>query len=99
MNTTVIYIVMFAIVISIASLSNSINRVKQDLSHMNNVLHKIAKQVGVPEISIGDSDSELEELILNNKKIEAIKRYRMKTGMGLKESKDYIDELDLRLKN
>ena len=31
------------------------------------------------------------------KKIEAIKLYRESTGQGLKESKDFIDELTLQL--
>ncbi|NYC94502.1 ribosomal protein L7/L12 [Clostridium acetobutylicum] len=29
------------------------------------------------------------------KKIEAIKRYRILTKVGLKEAKDYIDSLDI----
>ncbi len=61
---------------------------------MNLTLEKIAKQVGVTGTVIENIDEELINLILQGKKIKAIKRYRMVTGIGLKEAKDYIDSLD-----
>ncbi|MBV1822409.1 ribosomal protein L7/L12 [Bacteroidales bacterium MSK.15.36] len=33
------------------------------------------------------------ELVRENKKIKAIKKLRESTGMGLKEAKDYVDNL------
>jgi len=36
-------------------------------------------------------DEALQSALANNNKIEAIKRYRLLTGLGLKESKDAID--------
>ena len=36
---------------------------------------------------------ELKKLILEGKKFKAIKKYRMVTGLGLKEAKEYIDLL------
>lgn len=38
-------------------------------------------------------DSELLLLLRAGKKIDAIKRHRAETGMGLKESKDYVEAL------
>lgn len=38
-------------------------------------------------------DNELKKLIAEGKKIEAIKKYRMITGIGLKEAKEYVDLL------
>ena len=38
--------------------------------------------------------AEVHSLALQGKKIEAIKRYRELTGVGLKEAKDYVDALD-----
>lgn len=52
-------------------------------------LNKISRQVGVPD-TITD---ELKSLISEGKKIEAIKRYRIATGVGLKEAKEYVDSL------
>jgi ribosomal protein L7/L12 len=40
-------------------------------------------------------DDELKSLISQNKKIEAIKLLRKRSGLGLKESKDYIDRLEI----
>ncbi|WP_420468401.1 ribosomal protein L7/L12 [Panacagrimonas sp.] len=39
-------------------------------------------------------DAEVQALARSGNKIEAIKRYRKATGLGLKESKDVIDRLD-----
>ncbi|HJZ48507.1 MAG TPA: ribosomal protein L7/L12 [Roseiflexaceae bacterium] len=37
--------------------------------------------------------AEVHALALQGQKIEAIKRYRELTGVGLKEAKDYVDRL------
>ena len=48
------------------------------------------------EPGAGDVDtSDLELLVQQGNKIEAIKRYRERTGVGLKEAKDAIDRLDV----
>jgi len=44
------------------------------------------------------SDPEIEQLLRQGNKIEAIKVYRQKTGVGLKEAKDVIDELERRIR-
>ncbi|AIY78940.1 hypothetical protein U728_1510 [Clostridium botulinum 202F] len=67
----------------------SINQMRSDISCININLNKIAKQIGVPN-TIND---EIKNLILEGKKVEAIKKYRNATGIGLKESKEYIDSL------
>ncbi|KFX54906.1 50S ribosomal protein L7/L12 [Clostridium botulinum] len=67
----------------------SINQMRSDISRININLNKIAKQIGVPN-TIND---EIKNLILEGKKVEAIKKYRNATGIGLKESKEYIDSL------
>ncbi|MBN1068558.1 ribosomal protein L7/L12 [Clostridium sp. ZS1] len=67
----------------------SINQMRSDVSRININLNKIAKQIGVPN-TIND---EIKNLILEGKKVEAIKKYRNATGLGLKESKEYIDSL------
>ncbi|SFB43487.1 ribosomal protein L7/L12 [Clostridium frigidicarnis] len=66
-----------------------INQMRSDIARININLNKIAKQVGVPN-TIND---EIKSLLLEGKKIEAIKKYRIATGLGLKESKEYIDSL------
>jgi Ribosomal protein L7/L12 C-terminal domain len=45
-------------------------------------------------VSISDLDrSEISTLLARGNKIEAIKRLRQLTGLGLKEAKDYVDRL------
>jgi ribosomal protein L7/L12 len=60
---------------------------------MKLTLDKIAKQVGIPDIVTKDVKDELITLISEGNKIKAIKRYRMVTGLGLKEAKEYVDQL------
>lgn len=38
-------------------------------------------------------DNEFQSLIAEGKKIKAIKRLRMVSGIGLKEAKEYVDNL------
>ncbi len=40
-----------------------------------------------------DIDEEIRALMSAGEKIEAIKRVRQKTGLGLKEAKDYVERL------
>lgn len=69
---------------------SSISQIRSDIARINVNLNKIAKQVGVPD-TITD---ELKCLLSENKKIEAVKKYRTATGLGLKEAKEYIDSLN-----
>lgn len=38
--------------------------------------------------------AQVRELVRQGRKLEAIKLVRKETGMGLKETKDYVDELE-----
>ncbi|WP_053957185.1 hypothetical protein [Inediibacterium massiliense] len=72
---------------------SSMSQMRKDISRINMNLNKIAKQVGVPD-TITD---ELRSLLLEGKRIEAIKKYRkyrMVTGLGLIEAKEYVDSLN-----
>ena len=44
-----------------------------------------------PDIS--DAENEVQQLMIQGRKIEAIKRVRALTGMGLKDAKDYVEAL------
>ncbi|MBF6224092.1 ribosomal protein L7/L12 [Nocardia abscessus] len=45
----------------------------------------------VPSVPRGDGMAEVDALLLQGKKIHAIKRYRELTGCGLKEAKDAVE--------
>ena len=51
-------------------------------------------QSSPPPMHIGELDlAEVSALLAGGNKIEAIKRVRELTGLGLKEAKDYVDRL------
>jgi ribosomal protein L7/L12 len=68
-------------------------QMRNQISQMKSTLDKIAKQVGVPDIVTDNLKSELLNLISKGKKYKAIKKFRVVTGLGLKESEDYINQL------
>ncbi len=68
----------------------SINQLIKSVKRTNLTLDKIAQKIGVVD-PVGDDW--IKSLIVNGKKIEAIKRYRVLTGAGLKEAADYIEKL------
>ncbi len=47
----------------------------------------------VPDKVLKNMDVELRSLLAEGKKIKAIKKYRVVTGLGLKEAKEYVDAL------
>jgi hypothetical protein len=45
-----------------------------------------------------DPDEQIKDDIFNGRKIDAIKKYRALTREGLKESKDFIEALEIELR-
>ena len=78
----------------IAELERRITRLEQQID-------MLAGRLGFVDPSAmqsGTADTtELEQLVRSGKKIDAIKLYRQQTGLGLKEAKDFIDEMERRL--
>ncbi|MDZ5253709.1 ribosomal protein L7/L12 [Clostridium sp. LIBA-8841] len=70
-----------------------ITQLRSDLMRIRSTLDRIAEKIGVPDIVTKEEKEELMRLILEDKKVEAIKKYRIITGLGLKEAKEYIDQL------
>jgi ribosomal protein L7/L12 len=83
--------VMLGIVFSIVS------QLQRDIARINASLYRIEKHIGVKNPEVENIDEELRELISQGKKVRAVKRYRIATGLGLKEAKEYIDRLSERL--
>lgn len=98
MNENIIYLVVAIFAVALGIIIRALNKFKQDLSDVKSSLDKVTKQIGVVDIPIRDMsieelNLELKELILNDKRIEAIKMYRIATGKDLEEAKDYINNL------
>ena len=70
-------------------------QLRNDILRMNKKLDKIAKHIGL-DTSDECNDEEFKKLILEGKKIEAIKRYRALTGEGLKEASDYVNSIFIK---
>lgn len=79
------------LVINVGHLQNNIDKV-------NKKLDKISKQVGVSNEISDVAMDELKVLIEKGQKVKAIKEYRVTTGVGLKEAKEYIDLLSEDMK-
>lgn len=69
------------------------NQLKRDIAHMKETLNNIAKQVGVPDTADEQLKESLLKLISEGEEIKAVKEYRIATGAGLLEAKQYIDKL------
>lgn len=74
-------------------LTSYITQLKDELRRTNLTLNKIVKHLGIEEEIIANIDYELKSIISEDGKIKAIKRYREITGVGLKEAKEYVDNL------
>jgi len=83
-------IVIYMLVLGLLILSGRVDSLQKTVAHMNSTLFKIAKQVGITEPPL---DEQLKILVNDGKKIQAIKELRKSTGLGLKEAKDYVDNL------
>ena len=80
----------------LSSILTGIQQLRNDSKRTIKILGEIAKQIGVPETPV---DDEIKNLVIEGKKIKAIKMYRQATGLGLKEAKENIDLLSEKLKN
>ena len=53
------------------------------------------RQVTTTPVELSETQRlEVQALVAEGKKVEAVKRVRQETGLGLKEAKDYIDQLE-----
>ena len=74
-------------------LTSYISQLKDELRRTNLTLNKIVKHLGIEDEIIENIDYELKNIISEGGRIKAIKRYREVTGVGIKEAKEYVDDL------
>ncbi|MBU5593277.1 ribosomal protein L7/L12 [Clostridium sp. MSJ-4] len=86
------YTIIGVLLMATSLLIMHISELKDRMSRMNSTLQKIASKVGVEEPFI--DQNELRSLIAEGKKVQAVKKVRMDLGLGLKEAKEYVDNLD-----
>lgn len=96
MDDKIIYLILGLVGLLLIILS-ILSQLRNDIARINTTLAKISKQIGVPDAITENIDRELVTLISDGKKIKAIQEYRMHTGLGLKESKEYVDSIEQKL--
>jgi ribosomal protein L7/L12 len=72
----------------LASIERRLNR----LSRIDAKLDAVLKNAGIAFDELHDLPPDVREALERGETIEAIKRFRQATGLGLKEAKDAIDE-------
>jgi ribosomal L7/L12-like protein len=78
--------------------ANVITSASRSLPGMPSLPSPARPQFGGTSSTFGATPSQqLAELIRNGRKIEAIKLYRAQTGVGLREAKDAVDAMELRM--
>ena len=90
-NVNSIWIIVGAIMLMI--LVSVISQMRNDLKHMRITLDKISEKFGAIEIVTKEEKEELRRLVTEGKNVEAVRRCREITGLGLKEAKEYVDRL------
>ncbi|HHD2753892.1 TPA: ribosomal protein L7/L12 [Clostridium perfringens] len=90
-NINSIWIIIGAIMLMI--LVSVISQMRNDLKHMRITLDKIAEKFGAIEIVTKEEKEELMRLLSEGKSVEAVRKCREITGLGLKEAKEYVDNL------
>lgn len=71
---------------------------EERLFRLERKLDRILDHLGIERDTAAEQAEELEDLIRSGKKINAIKLYRDRTGLDLKESKDAVEQIEARLK-
>ncbi|MGU8857164.1 ribosomal protein L7/L12 [Clostridium perfringens] len=68
-----------------------VGKLRNEVKIMRGTLNRIAERVGVTEILTKEEKEELMRLVAEGKNVEAVRRCREITGLGLKEAKEYVD--------
>ncbi|EOU1903195.1 hypothetical protein GZ979_001444 [Clostridium perfringens] len=74
-------------------LIGSVGQLRNEVKLMRRTLNRIAERVGVTEILTKEETDELRRLVSEGKSVEAVRRCREITDLGLKEAKEYVDGL------
>lgn len=74
----------------------SLERRVAALSSLNHKIDALLKHAGIEYDPYGELSEAVIQAIKRGEKIEAIKHYRAATGVGLKEAKESIEEIQRR---
>jgi ribosomal protein L7/L12 len=91
------FILCFVILLGSNNEKKRIFRMEQRIHHIEDLLQQVGDKVGVDINAVSQKDTEIVQILKQGRKIEAIKRTREIYGYGLKEAKDYVDQLDWKI--
>ena len=92
-------LVCLALLVLIAILSARLNTIERRLARLNSVDGKqdlLLSHFGLQYEPYKNVPPAVAEALRSGNKIEAIKRYREETGVGLKEAKEFIEQVQRR---
>jgi ribosomal protein L7/L12 len=95
----VIAVMILCVLLVIGMLSKRMSQIEQRIakvSSMDAKLDLLLKHAGLEYDPYKNLPREIVEAVQSGRKIEAIKRYREATAVGLKEAKDFIEEVQRR---
>jgi ribosomal protein L7/L12 len=86
---------LFGVILILVMLSR-LSTLEKRLRSLNGKLDALLKHSEVEYNPYGDPAAEVIELLKEGEKLQAIKHYRDATGAGLKDAKEFIDEVQRR---
>ena len=87
-------VVVVAVILPLLTMAETVKRLAAELRHVQGKLDVLLKQVGGQYDPYSTAPKEVcEALMRGESKIRVIAMYRKATGTGLKEAKDYVEEL------
>jgi ribosomal protein L7/L12 len=97
MNDTVVASALIGIVIALVFIRlSALERRLNRLSRLDAKVDALLKHAGVQFDEFQDVPADVREALERGETILAIKRFRAATGVGLKEAKEFVDEIRRR---
>ena len=90
-NEPVFWVCVATLIVALLGLMRRSPTARDD-SRLERKLDLILKSLGIEEVDAGVNER-IRALVKSGDKIEAIKLYRDLTGVGLREAKDYVEQL------
>ena len=102
MNQTALLLLAIAYLVGLIALFFSMSSRTQPqtwrLARIERKLDRIMSHLGIADdADDADAHDPVRELLLQGRKIDAIKAYRERTGAGLKDARDAVDEMERQL--
>ena len=98
-QTAFISFLILSATLAIVLLGTRLNKIESKISMLSRVdakLDLLLKQSGLEYDPYKNLPPSVVDAVQRGKKIEAIKRYRESTGIGLKEAKEFIEDVQRR---